>query len=105
MVHSVHVVTTVSKTSFIEWNDFGRSFHQFQGRDRLLARSSQQRSGGIDAVDARHLPAIERQIQARPDPNLQHSTACPRHHPPPVIDEAVVGHREMGKTWQDMIAI
>src|SRR5262249_61691707 len=75
------------------------------GRRRLLAGSSQQRSGRIDAVDACHLPAIERQIQARLDADLQHTTAGLRHYPPPVFDEPLVGHREVGEAWQDMIAV
>src|SRR6516164_6666898 len=56
-------------------------------------------------MDARHLPAIARQVQTGPDPDLQHATAGLRHHPPPVFDEPAVRHREVSEARQNMIAI
>jgi hypothetical protein len=89
----------------IEWNDFGRCLHQFCSGRRLPTGSSQQPGRRIDAMNAHHVSAIERQVQAGPDPDLQHATAGLRHDPPPVSHEAAVRHRKMGEAWQDMIAI
>ena len=71
----------------------------------MPAGLSQQPSRRIDAVDTRHLAAVERQIQAGPDPDFQHTTTGLRHDPPPVFDELAVGRGEMGEAWQYMITI